>query len=380
LDAGEAVCHQVEAKASDTPVAAGRHLHRQWHASLGACPVASIPLFANDACVAIVSLRNRADQLFTKGQLAKIQELLTPMMPGLLLLQRANRSATRYALDGGKAFVRTLVAPGSTRRKIVALLMLAFSAWVVFGKAPYCPTASCTVRPTDDLQLSAPFEGTIAEALAEPGDRVVAGQRLARLDTRNLEKEREKLLSEKRRAEIATTRASQAGDLSGAAQAHAESAIANARLQLVANKLAAATIRAPQDGVILEGRLDTRLGEVVSLGEPLLRFAPRDHWQVNVHVPDRLAPQIRAGQSARLAVSARPEIVCPLHVERIHAASQVDQGKNVFTAVARFSERPPDWIRAGMVGVARVDAGERPVWWVWAHRIVDSIKLQLFKF
>ena len=379
LDAGEVVCYQVDGQSDSARVATGHHLHKQWYASLGASPVASIPLFVNEACAAIISLRNPGGRPFSQRQLAKVQELVAPMTPGLLLLERANRSAVQRAGEAVGAFGRSLIERGSVRRKLLAAMLLALGTWIVFGKIQYCPSASCIVEPTDDIQLSAPFEGTIAESYVQPGDLVVAGQKLAQMDTRNLASECERLLSELRRAEVATVQASQLGDVTGAARAHAEAAIARAQIQVIRQKLKAAALRAPEDGVILDGRLEPRLGEVVALGEPLLRFAPRGQWKVNLHVPDHLAIQIQRGQLAQVAISARPEAVSSLRIEQINAASQVEQGQNVFTAEARFEGNPPDWLRAGMAGVARVEVGPRPVWWVWAHRVVDSVRLRLWK-
>ncbi|MEM9352036.1 MAG: efflux RND transporter periplasmic adaptor subunit [Planctomycetota bacterium] len=379
LDAGEVVCFQSENEKNGARVTTGHHLHKQWYASLGASPVASIPLFVQDNCVAVVSLRNPGGSPFKRDQLAKVQELVAPMMTGLLLLERANRSAVRRAGDAAGRFLQGFVEPGSTKRKAMAAALLLAAAWVAFGKIEYRLAAPCLVETTGDLQLSAPFEGAIAASLVQPGDRVTEGQLLARMDTQTLQAEREKLRSELRRARVITRQASMAGDVAQAAQAHSEAGIAEAQLKITEQKIAAAEIRAPAAGVILEGRLEPRLGEVVTLGEPLLRFAPQGQWKINVHVPEHSAAELAAGQVATAAISARPEVANQLRITQVQAASQVEGGKNVFTAEAEFAEAPPEWLRAGMRGVARVDAGRRPVWWVWAHRVIDSARLNLWK-
>lgn len=379
LDAGDVVCYQAESESDEGRVTTGHHLHKQWYASLGASPVASIPLFVGDKCVAVVSLRNPGGSSFTRPLLSKVQELVTPMMPGLLLLERANQTALQRARQEIGTFAKSFSQPGGTRRKVLAAVMLIAAAWVVFGKTEYRLAVPCKVQTTDDLQLSAPFEGAIAEAFVRPGDEVTAGQALVRMDTDALESQRDKLLAELRRADIVTVQASMNGNVAEAAESQADTEIAKVQLKVIKQKLADATIRAPSDGVILEGRLEPRLGEVVSLGEPLLRFAPEGRWDVDILVPDSSAAEIQIGQTANVAVSARPEITSPMRIVQINAASQVEQGQNVFAAEAEFEGSPPKWLRSGMTGVARVEVGRRPVWWVWAHRVIDSVRLQLWK-
>ncbi len=347
LDAGEVVCYQSENEKNGARVTTGHHLHKQWYASLGASPVASIPLFVQDNCVAVVSLRNPGGSPFKRDQLAKVQELVAPMMTGLLLLERANRSALRRAGDAAGRFLHGFVEPGSMKRKLAAAALLLAASWVAFGKIEYRLAAPCLVEPTGDLQLSAPFEGAIAASFVQPGDRVVDGQVLARMDTQTLVAEREKLLSELRRARVITRQASMAGDVAQAARAHSEAGIAQAQLKITEQKIAAAEIRAPAAGVILEGRLEPRLGEVVSLGEPLMRFAPQGQWKINVHVPEHSAAELVEGQVATAAISARPEIANELRITQVEAASQVEGGKNVFTAEAEFAgARPSGCVRA----------------------------------
>lgn len=379
LDAGELVCYQAESESDESRVTTGHHLHKQWYASLGASPVASIPLFVAEKCVAVVSLRNPGGNSFSRPLLAKVQELVTPMMPGLLLLERADQTALQRALKETGSFAKSFTQPGSIRRKVFAAVLLVTAAWVIFGKTEYRLAVPCTVQSTDDLQLSAPFEGAIAEAFVRPGDEVTAGQVLVRMDTDALESQRDKLLAELRRANIATLQASTNGNVAEAAESQADRDIAKVRLEVVERKLAEATIRAPSNGIILEGQLEPRLGEIVSLGEPLLRFAPSGRWDVDILVPDSSAAEIQIGQLVNVAVSARPEITNPMRIVLINAESQVEQGQNVFAAEAEFEGSPPKWLRAGMTGVARVEVGRRPVWWVWAHRAIDSVRLQLWK-
>ena len=121
------------------------------------------------------------------------------------------------------------------------------------------------------------------------------------------------------------------------------------------------------------------MGEWAQLGEPLVQFAPRGKWAIAVHVPEQSASELTLGQLANASISARPEETSTLRVVQIDASSTIENGKNVYNVRADFEQSPPPWLRAGMRGVARINAGRRPVWWVWAHRAIDAARISLWK-
>jgi hypothetical protein len=38
----------------------------------------------------------------------------------------------------------------------------------------------------------------------------------------------------------------------------------------------------------------------------------------------------------------------------------------------------PDWVRPGMEGTARIDAGSRAYPWIWTRRIVNWLRMRLW--
>ena len=114
------------------------------------------------------------------------------------------------------------------------------------------------------------------------------------------------------------------------------------------------------------------------MGEPLLDFARHGSWAIELHVPEFAAPYIEAGQIGSFTTSARPDESQSCTLRRIEPSTEVVNGKNVFRAEADV-EDVPEWIRVGMTGVAKIEAGKKPVWWVGLHRVIDTIRLALWK-
>jgi hypothetical protein len=92
-----------------------------------------------------------------------------------------------------------------------------------------------------------------------------------------------------------------------------------------------------------------------------------------------VAVYLATGQQGEFTTYALPDQVQPCRLARICPSTEVVNGKTVFTAEASLPDGPPPWIRAGMQGMAHIDAGKHAVWWVWMHRAIDSVRLQLWK-
>ena len=97
---------------------------------------------------------------------------------------------------------------------------------------------------------------------------------------------------------------------------------------------------------------------------------------VELELPESVASDIHAGQTGTVACYARPDAILPLTVERVLPAAETQHGRNAFLAEAALDEGP-EWMRVGMEGVARVDAGRRKVWWVALHRAINFARLHL---
>jgi hypothetical protein len=111
----------------------------------------------------------------------------------------------------------------------------------------------------------------------------------------------------------------------------------------------------------------------------LFQIAPLDGYRIILKVDERAIVGLDVGQPGRLALSARPGAALPFTVERITPVSVAEDGRNYFRVEARLEE-PADWLRPGMEGVAKIDAGPRTRLWIWTHGFVDWLRLTLWSW
>ena len=176
---------------------------------------------------------------------------------------------------------------------------------------------SGTTRADEQVLVRSQLAATVAEVLVREGDRVNAGQVLARLDTRDLQ-----ATLDQRVANLASTEAAlayAARDLSNKRQLagrgagsrmaaeQAESSFQQARAAFDANQafiamarkaLADATIRSPIDGTIGQRSID--LGGTVAVGGELFRILDLTTLEVDAAVPAGQIGLVQVGQSVTL--------------------------------------------------------------------------------
>jgi hypothetical protein len=92
---------------------------------------------------------------------------------------------------------------------------------------------------------------------------------------------------------------------------------------------------------------------------------------------DSVVGVIDEGDAGWFVCNARPELAHNCRVRLVHPAAQSEKGETTFVVEASAEERP-DWMRVGMEGVARLDTGRRPIWWVYLHRIIDFVRLHVW--
>jgi multidrug resistance efflux pump len=377
LDAGVPVGWQRTGQPFETATPTGQLLHKQWHQHIGGATVASIPLTHEGRVVAVVSFRADSQEQFSRDLVTDWAGLLAPIAPVLLVLARAERGIARHISDRAREGWRAIRTAPRVRQCLYLALLPALG-WLLFGSTTYVVTVPCEIIAAEERRIAAPFEGTLLRAAALPGERVHAGQVLAEFDTRDILLKRDKVAAQLRAAELELTAALQEQDTVAAGMTGAQAEMHRAELELLDYQLERAKIVAPADGIILEGDLRRRIGEIVPLGEPLYSIAANDRCAIELHAPEHAAVLLKAGQSGVFTTLAQPDEQGQLRLLNVEPLAQVVDAHNVFRAEAQI-EASPDWVRVGMSGVARVETGRRPVYWALLHRAVDAVRLQWWK-
>lgn len=376
LDACEAIVAQRQDHWQEGGRQARFRLHEAWRNAAGGASVACVPILAGDRPVAILAMRRAPEQCFTPEDIDLARRLVSPLGGAMPLVERSTRAPSAALAIAIAQSIRSLLTTAGIGRKMLALALLALAAWFCFGTAPYRVTVPAVVKSERTAIASIPFDGPLADVLVRPGDVVEAGDVLALMDTRALELERGELLAQERADQLEVRQASGGGDHVAAAQAAARLDLTRARLALVDDRIARATIRAGIAGVVLGPSARDRAGEVLALGTPLLSIAARGTMRVELLVPERRAPDVDLGAAVAFAANAQPEATLRTIVELRPPSTQLRAGRSVLVGESSLPSAPA-WLTPGMEGVASIDAGERPVWWIALHRVIDYAHLEL---
>jgi len=204
----------------------------------------------------------------------------------------------------------------------VLVLASADVATVEVGPIEAGTAVTGDLRPIEQVNVRARLEGDLDAVLVRDGDRVRAGQLLARFDADEEESNRQSALADRAAAEsdVATAQwnAEQSAELfrAGAiaeqadraarqqlAAARARLAAAEARVRTASEAVRDARVLAPTAGVI-SGRV-VEPGERVSRGATLFTVVRTDRLELAASVPARSAADIRVGQAVRFAADGQ---------------------------------------------------------------------------
>ena len=149
---------------------------------------------------------------------------------------------------------------------------------------------------------------------------------------------------------------------------------ASARLELIRYKLDNAEVRAPHDGVVIEGELRKNLGAPLRKGDLLLKLAKTSETYLELEIDQSDVQNVAVGSRAEFSLVGRPDQRWRIELSRIEPAAVQRDGKTVFLARAQLLDAETgDW-RPGMGGMAKIEAGQRALIWVLTHRTVRFLR------
>lgn len=243
------------------------------------------------------------------------------------------------------------------------------TVWVEAVEAPPARRLSYpgTIRARSDVPFAFRVGGKLSARLVDVGDPVAPGAVIARLDPSDLEatlsaetaRERAARAEAERSADDLTRVAAlkDKGHVSQAALDRAQAAAdaasetlkaARERRRLAENQLAYAVLRADAEGVVTSVLAEP--GEVVALGQPVIRMARTDAPEAEVAIPEAHIADV-AGAKATVTLWAAPERAFPATLREL--SPQADREARTFTA--RFAiEGAQDVARLGMTATVHL--------------------------
>src|SRR5207237_2382792 len=134
-------------------------------------------------------------------------------------------------------------------------------------------------------------------------------------------------------------------------------------------------IRAPFNGVLVEGNLRQRIGAHMKQGEPLFKVAGLDRLYSEADINERDIHEILNKTDGEIAFVAQPKIKYPVKIDRIEPAAAPKEGQNVFQVRFSIDGAVQPWWRPGMSGVSKINVEKRTLLWIITHRTVDFLRM-----
>ena len=333
----------------------------------------SVPVEGAEGVVGVLCLE-RLDLGFDAAELWELQQAAQAVCSWLTHLRQQDRWFGLRWGDAAQRSARMLMGPRHTAAKAVAMVLVLFLGVSSVWPWDYRVDATLAVRSRDLLFMPAPFDGYLRQVHVDVGDQVAAGATLVELDTRDL-------LLEASMAEADLVRYTREAEKAMAVRQLAEMQIALARqrqaqakLELTRHQLVHAQLKAPYEGVVIEGELKKNLGAPVRKGDLLLKLARTTRTYLELEIDQALVHEVQVGTRGEFALVGRPGKRYPITLTQLDPAAITKDGRTVYLARAALEgAQQPDW-RPGMGGNAKLEAGQRPLIWVLTHRTVRFLR------
>lgn len=340
----------------------------------------AMPILCDGAVVAVLIARFGDDQaavVANPQDLKMLRASIGLAEPLLRHWREADRSLMRHVLDSMRNGWSDLWGPGHLTWKLGVgagvLTLVVLTCIPVIDRV----TANTVIEGKLRQVITTPFDGFIAQALIRPGDRVIAGQVLARLDDRELKLDLAKQRSERDQAAGKLRQAMSERDAAQVALTSAELRQAEAQLALVEAKLARSVLVAPMAGLVVSGDWVQHIGGPVEAGKEMFEIASADGYRVVLHVPDRDIARVNPGQGGQLRLTGQPQVTHEFEVKVVTATASVQEGVNGFRVEAAWKGEPPS-LSPGMQGVGKVEVGRASLLQIWTKSSLDWLRLKLW--
>jgi len=269
------------------------------------------------------------------------------------------------------------LGPRHTWAKLLAIVGFAIVLFLVVAKGTDRVSAPFVLQTVERRVAPAPFDAYLQTLTAKIGDRVGAGDVLASLDASALLLERAGAQASLDGFRAEADKARGSGKAAEALIAEARARELEATVGLLDWRIERAAIRAPIGGVVVEGDLDAIVGAPVRAGDTLFVVAPIEALRAVIRVDASRIAEISVGASGALATTADPTVRVAFVVSRIDPIAVEGEGAAGFRVVADL-ESAPAWLRPGMEGVAKVDAGRARYATMWSRRLVGWVRMRLW--
>jgi multidrug efflux pump subunit AcrA (membrane-fusion protein) len=250
---------------------------------------------------------------------------------------------------------------------------------LAFGRLPYRVEAAAQLATDYTRVLGSQMDGRVEEVFVNVGDMVQAGQLMARMDTSDLLQQSVEVRAEIERYRAEEDKARAANGLADVQVSRYRREQSESRLARVSYLLEQAQVRAPFDGVVVEGERRDLQGASLRRGEQMFRVAQVRDLYVVAQVSEKDVREVEPDAEAVAILLSQTSVEIPLKVVNFVPMAQVkgEQG-NQFLLKAEIQGDIAPWWRPGMSGLAKIEVGSRNIAWILFHSVLDTLRLRFW--
>lgn len=358
----------------DTPVI--NAAHQTYLQKTHATQLLSLPLRRDGQHVLAILSCEKNDSTFNEKEIDALRLVLNQITPWLDELHFKNQWLGERIKQSAQIALNKTFNTENSMKKLGMLALSALLLFVLFGRWDYRIEATAVVETDELAYLTAPFDGYIDNVTVHAGDKVSQNQLLMQMNTQELFLKESEARSDVQRFLRESEKARGNDQNADMLIAQARTEQAQAKLEEIQFYLERAALKAPFDGVIIEGDKEDLLGVPIAKGDTIFKLAKLTGMYLKIIIDEKDINAVTEQQTGEAVLLSKPDIKLPIHVEKIIPLAEVNSaGLNSFNVKVLFDETPQEWIRPGMSGVVKVDAGKRNIFWLLTHKTVDFLRL-----
>lgn len=341
--------------------------------------VLAVPVYSDDELFLVLTFERSVQKAFTEFDAEQIEANVSLVSVAFKHRRLAEMSMWGVLRARTRRQVERLLAPGFVKRKIVFISLFFLTVFLVFARGEYRVNADAVLEPKQIRVVSAPFGGYLKSSIIRAGDQVSEGEVIAALEDSELRLEKIKAISRLSQANKQYSEALAGRDRAQAQIYSAQIEQSEAHLDSTESRLGRSVIKAPFDALVVSGDLTQRIGGSLSQGEELFRLSPMKDYRLILYVSEFKITDIAPGQKGRVVLSSMPSEGFDVVVEKVTPVTEVRDDGTVFRVEASL-EQGHDLFRPGLVGIAKVVAGERLLIDIWTNDLRKWMSLKLWSF
>lgn len=365
LESAHDECVLRDAVTSWPPLAPNRRelsvAHRQIIESAGVELIVSTPLRNSDGqTVGALSVAGAFRSVGSPDTQNLMSALAVPIGSLMSISRRAQPSRVTR-------FLQHMSAKPLAGRRNLLLAVTTIMIAILCLPWPYRVAARCRLEPASKQYAVAPYDGLLETTYVQPGDRVAAGDPLARMEQREINWELASIVAQQERVRKTLDGHMAKHETPKAMICEAELTELAARRKLLQYQCDNMLIRAPVAGLVLSGSIERREHFPVGVGEKLYEIAAITPLRVEVAIPAEDVSYVQIGMQVQVRLNSDRLQSLVGKLESIRPRSVVRQQQNVFIATLTV-DNSEGKLRPGMQGDARIKTVRRTLAWNWFHK------------